>query len=184
MAHQFLFLALVLAGALAGTNAALHAEDGGTLPEHVVVLMMENRSFDHLLGWLHEDINEIEGLDGTQWNAVNVSDPQSLKVYVDKHGYDVSPSDPNHDIDSTTEQIYGWSKPYGQPGIPNMSGFVQNTAQSGLNISNPMSMFTRAPDSAPVINALAEEFVVFDHWYASVPGPVRRQHPAAVIGKT
>lgn len=35
---------------------------------HVVVLMMENRSFDHLLGWLHTDKDaRIDGIkDGMQ----------------------------------------------------------------------------------------------------------------------
>ena len=30
--------------------------------EHVVVLMMENRSFDHMLGWLQEPGYDIDGL--------------------------------------------------------------------------------------------------------------------------
>lgn len=32
--------------------------------KHVVVLMMENRSFDHLLGYLHLENPEIDGLTG------------------------------------------------------------------------------------------------------------------------
>lgn len=32
--------------------------------KHVIVLMMENRSFDHILGWLHTSHPAIEGLTG------------------------------------------------------------------------------------------------------------------------
>lgn len=32
--------------------------------EHVIVIMLENRSFDHMLGWLHDDISDIDGLKG------------------------------------------------------------------------------------------------------------------------
>ena len=34
--------------------------------KHIVVLMMENRSFDHMLGALKETDPRIDGLDGTQ----------------------------------------------------------------------------------------------------------------------
>lgn len=36
--------------------------------KHVVVLMMENRSFDHMLGALKATDARIDGLDGTQFN--------------------------------------------------------------------------------------------------------------------
>jgi phospholipase C len=140
--------------------------------KNVVVLMMENRSFDHLLGWLHETNPEVEGLTGNEWNSFRVDDPEAEKVYVNKNGYDVAPDDPNHDFNSTTEQIFGHSKTSTQRALPRMNGFVQNAKQSRLNTTNIMSMFTQAPDSAPVINQLALEFAVFDHWYASLPGPV------------
>ena len=36
--------------------------------KHIVVLMMENRSFDHMLGSLMATDNRIDGLDGSQEN--------------------------------------------------------------------------------------------------------------------
>lgn len=140
--------------------------------KNVIVLMMENRSFDHYLGWLHESNSDIDGLTGKEYNSYNTQDPTSQKIYVNKHGYDISPSDPNHDIDSTTEQIFGYYAPYNETAKPNMSGFVQNAYESNLNTTTVMSMFTNANDSAPVLNSLALEYVLFDKWYASLPGPV------------
>jgi phospholipase C len=67
------FLRLAAAGALAGTGAGLAGLGGAeaaALPrparsgiEHIVVVMMENRSFDHMLGWM-------PGVDGLQAGAV------------------------------------------------------------------------------------------------------------------
>ena len=36
--------------------------------DHIVVLMMENRSFDHMLGALKATDTRIDGIDGTQFN--------------------------------------------------------------------------------------------------------------------
>jgi len=144
--------------------------------------MGENRSFDHLLGWLHEEQPDIDGLTGDEWNALSTTDPNSQKLYVNKHGYDESPSDPNHDIDSTTEQIFGYLKPYNQTGIPKMNGFVQNAYENNLNYTTTMSMFTKDTSSAPIINHLALEYAVFDKWYASLPGPTDPNRAFAMSG--
>lgn len=66
----FLVAALV---AFASANAALTSRPKETAFQvakkslqkikHVIVLMMENRSFDHLLGWMKEDTNKnVDGL--------------------------------------------------------------------------------------------------------------------------
>jgi phospholipase C len=50
--------------------------------KHVVVLMMENRSFDHMLGYLKANRSDIEGLTGRETNPVNSSDPLSPLITV------------------------------------------------------------------------------------------------------
>jgi phospholipase C len=141
--------------------------------KNVVVLMMENRSFDHMLGWLHLDNAEIDGLDGTQFNQVQAFNTESPKVFVNQNALNVAPDDPKHDFYSTTEEIFGYEKLPFETAQPLMNGFVQNAYLAGHDISNPMSMLTRKPSSAPVLNNLAMEFAVFDRWYCSLPGPVR-----------
>ena len=37
--------------------------------DHVVLVMLENRSFDHMLGFLYPKSGDFEGLDGTESNA-------------------------------------------------------------------------------------------------------------------
>ena len=36
--------------------------------DHVILLMLENRSFDHMLGYLYPRSGDFDGLDGTQSN--------------------------------------------------------------------------------------------------------------------
>ena len=46
--------------------------------EHLVVLMLENRSYDYMLGYLPNG----RGLTGREYNRINTADPKSEKVYV------------------------------------------------------------------------------------------------------
>ncbi|CAN1781138.1 PATL3 [Linum perenne] len=43
---------------------------------------MENRSFDHMLGWLKSTQPDIDGLTGTESNKISATDPDSPEVYV------------------------------------------------------------------------------------------------------
>ncbi|VAI24439.1 unnamed protein product [Triticum turgidum subsp. durum] len=131
----------------------------------VVVVVMENRSFDHVLGWLRAGRPDIDGLTGTESNRLNASDPASPEIFVtDKAGY--VDSDPGHGFEDIREQIFGSADTSAVP--PPMSGFAQNARGMGLGMAqNVMSGF--APDSVPVYAALADEFAVFDRWFASVP---------------
>jgi phospholipase C len=48
--------------------------------QHVIVLMLENRSFDHMLGFLQSAEHEIDGLLGTEFNYVTPTDTSSERV--------------------------------------------------------------------------------------------------------
>jgi len=140
------------------------------LPKHVVVLMMENRSFDHILGWLRTNNTNIDGLTGKESNPYSTKDPNSKRVVVNTNGYDISKFDPGHSFGATSEEVYGVTTvPPSGKGVPQMNGFVQNAYKSHSDPSNVMSMFTSA--TAPVINSLGVNFAIFDKWFCSIPGP-------------
>jgi phospholipase C len=74
--------------------------------KHIVVLMMENRSFDHLLGWLKQDRNSsIDGLSGHQKVPRNITDHSYGYVQITRRGFDIDIDDPLHDFDSVALQI-------------------------------------------------------------------------------
>ena len=81
----------------------------------------------------------------------------------------VNPCDPSHDLPSTTNKIFGMC------GATNssMSGFVQYERK--LNHNAPESycsvMDAFEPSKLPIINTLAQEFVLMDRFFCSLPGP-------------
>jgi phospholipase C len=137
----------------------------------VIVLMMENRSFDHLLGWLHEDYSaDIDGLKDGMSQPRDPSQPSLGSVAITRSGYDEGPDDPMHGFDDAAMQIDSGA----------MNGFVKSALSVKHNESNPVSMFDS--NSAPIINSLAREFAVFDRWFCSIPGPTDPNRSYAMAG--
>lgn len=138
----------------------------------VVVFMLENRAFDHMLGFLKKADPRINGcLPGDCLSPEDPSDPQSPMVTVEGSGIYVSEADPDHSIHGTTFEIFGSSQQAPWPSDPPMSGFVKrynhgNTTDYGRHI---MKCFE--PEQVPAISTLAQEFALFDRWFVSVPGP-------------
>jgi phospholipase C len=149
--------------------------------EHVVVLMLENQSFDRLLGWLRLD-DPSERLDGLTGNEavpavagdrtrlVPVRRATSPEVYV------TEPT-PGHQLEDIAEQIFGSQTPPDRA-APAMDGFVVNYARQEGSDRKPIGPERAAsimdcldPSMVPVISALARSFTVCDRWFSSVPGP-------------
>nr|XP_016455974.1 PREDICTED: non-specific phospholipase C1-like isoform X1 [Nicotiana tabacum] len=132
----------------------------------LVVLVMENRSFDHILGWLHKARPDIDGLNGSEFNLVNASDPSSPKIFVSDDAVFVD-SDPGHSIQAIREQIFGSNDSSANPAP--MNGFVQQALNMGVHDMEQTVMSGFKPELLPVYRELANEFGVFDRWFASVP---------------
>lgn len=144
--------------------------------EHLIVLMMENRSFDHMLGWLQEPGYDIDGLTGGEWNPIDPSEPPdpSNKVVVTRNAQDVTPHDPGHGFHDVNVQLF--SNPSGPPpsgAIGENWGFVFSYAQQDdvTRSTAPAIMDCFDPANLPVLTTLAKEFAVCKRWYSSVPGP-------------
>lgn len=126
---------------------------------------MENRSFDHVLGWLKATRPEIDGLTGKESNLVSVSDPDSDEIFVSNDALFVD-SDPGHSFQAIREQIFGSDNCSANPAP--MNGFAQQAENMTEGMSRTvMSGFE--PGVLPVYTELANEFAVFDRWFASVP---------------
>lgn len=144
--------------------------------EHVIVLMMENRSFDHMLGWLQAPGYDIDGLTGGEWNPVDPSEPPgpNNKIVVTRNAEDVTPRDPGHEFHDVNLQLF--SNPGGPPppgGIEANKGFIFSYAQQDdvTKATAPTIMDCFDPANLPVLTTLAKEFAVCKRWFSSVPGP-------------
>ncbi|MEO8256188.1 MAG: alkaline phosphatase family protein [Acidobacteriota bacterium] len=135
---------------------------------HLIVLMMENRSFDHMLGYVDPDDDQIEDLSDTEVNF----DPQGNVVQVGQGASFNGPADPGHHFLDVNEQLFETPDP--RPGdVPTMGGFVINYAKQPnvkpKRAGDVMKCF--APEDLPVLATLAREFALCDAWFSSVPGP-------------
>ncbi|WOK99101.1 non-specific phospholipase C2-like [Canna indica] len=155
---------LLLLFSLLSSGSAPRAAASGPI-KTVVVLVMENRSFDHMLGWMKRLNPEINGVTGAEWNPVSALDPASEKVYFRDGAQYVDP-DPGHSFQAIREQIFGSNDTSAAP--PPMSGFVQQARSMSAEMTESV-MNGFPPEMVAVYRALVEEFAVFDRWFASVP---------------
>jgi phospholipase C len=151
--------------------------------EHVFVLMLENRSFDHMLGFsgitgtdaVTRAATRINGLTGTESNSWNGTVFPAISPAVDP-----MKADPYHEFGDVLKQLCGQTATYPSGGpypLINNSGFVSNFALDampkqpgpGATPGDVIKCFDKA--KLPVLTALAEEFAVCDSWFCSLPGP-------------
>ena len=137
--------------------------------KHIVVLMMENRSFDHMLGALMKQYPKINGLTGNESNPD--TNGAIVKVQPNAQFQSQLDPDPDHHFPGVDLQIFGTTQ-QGAGRVANMQGFVKDyfSQTNDVNRShNIMYYFT--PDKLPVLTTLATEFAVFNGWFSSIPGP-------------
>jgi len=146
------------------------------LVDTIVVVMLENRSFDHVFGFLsHESFGartDVEGLhrpgSGPDWSnydeAGNLYPPTATR-----DGY--LPSDLPHGRRRIAAQIRGGA----------MDGFI--SAYFGWQPDrSPAPMRFCTPADVPVSAALAEGYAVCDHWFASLPADTQPNRLMAMSG--
>jgi phospholipase C len=138
-------------GAAADASGALQAIDT------FVVVMLENRSFDHLLGGLKLDAGyaaaaAIDGVTGAESNPDRDGAPVMARKMTGN-----GTLNPRHDWGSSRLAFNGGRN----------DGFVRVNA--GSNQAEAMGYFAR--DQLPFFHALASEFTVCDRWFSSVMGP-------------
>lgn len=155
--------------------------------ERIFVLMLENRSFDHLLGLSNitgwdRSYNRSRPLNGTvlgrDYNYLDPLDPSSRKVYVIQGGSDQLDSkekDPGHEFEHTLIDLCGPKATYPSggkyPTISN-SGFVCKYNQQGSTAPEKvMEAFDPTQPQISNLLRLASTYAVCDRWFSSMPGP-------------
>lgn len=148
-----------------------------------MVLTLENRSFDNLLGWLYDPANDapfnvvpedFEGLYGKDLSNI-APDGRVVRAgkSYDARGPQPNPGEPFEDVYS---QIYDAplvplaNVPNTPPHPPNMRGFIRNYAIQKHRPADPAKiMDSLTPKTVPVLSSLAHHYAVCDHWFASIP---------------
>ncbi len=156
--------------------------------KHIVQLMLENRSFDQMLGFLYHPANTspsgqpFDGLTGNETNPDGAG--SEIPVFrIDgtaSHPYLVPGADPGEGFYNTNFQLFSTDDP--APGaVPGNKGFVINfkaaiasdqarhfkDSLAGTKPSDIMGMY--APEMLPIMSGLAKGFAVCDRWFSSAP---------------
>src|ERR1700712_3706247 len=139
---------------------------------HIVVLMLENRSFDHMLGCLKRTHPNIDGLNGNEAIPDSTGAMTPVQPLAEFRGQLLP--DPHHDFASVDSQIFNGAR--GDDRKPTMDGFIrifQKQQQPDVPTSHHIVYTFSAdpPNNLPVLHTLATEFAVFNRWFASIPGP-------------
>jgi phospholipase C len=151
------------------------------IPKSIVVLMLENRSFDSMLGYLPHPHPDFEGISGTESNP----DCAGAEHAVGDGGSRISPVDPDHTHLGVMNQLMGpdeW-KP-GDPYTLSNRGFIvvhekkSDSHAEGLKIMQCL----KSREQASVLAELALGFAVCDHWFCSVPGQTLPNRDFAASG--
>jgi phospholipase C len=135
---------------------------------HLVVLMMENRSFDHMLGGLKKVDARIDGLDDTQFNLDTTGAHAPVQPLAEFQGQ-LDP-DPDHHFPGVDLQLFnGDTTPQR---VPTMQGFVKSYFEQRKDVEHSRQiMYYFTVEKLPVLTTLATEFAVFNRWFSSIPGP-------------
>jgi phospholipase C len=139
--------------------------------KHVIVLMLENRSFDCMLGKLKPVSPQFAGLPDDASNPY-LDAPRKVWSSGSWNGgtATIPDPDPGESFADMNQQIFG-AVPRDRT-RPSMAGFVANYASQAaggqpLDPVSVMHYFTR--EQLPVLTALADCFGVCDQWHASAP---------------
>jgi phospholipase C len=150
--------------------------------DHIVILMLENRSFDHMLGYLSLEAGrkDIDGLRGSEKNTYQGRDYGIH--HLDRTAWTGELEDPCHGPDCIDLQLKDSN-----------SGFVASyaeylaeyQAQNGpaANADPGLVMGYYNAEDLPVYDHLAREFCVCDRWFSSVPGATWPNRLYALTGR-
>lgn len=137
--------------------------------KRIVVLMMENRSFDHMLGGLRATDARVEGLTGDESNLDANENPVQVQKVAKFQGQ-LNKHDPDHHFPGVDLQIFDGNNATGREAT--MKGFVKSYyTQTNDPKSSHAVMYYFDPKNLRVLTALATEYVLFNGWFSSIPGP-------------
>jgi phospholipase C len=151
----------------------------------IVILIMENRSFDHMLGHLRFNGNrpDVDGVDATTLSAsgyINPANGQGYSPFLIRNAGALDQDLP-HDLASVRKQLsfVQASQTYG------MNGFAQAYLDQGGSTTldlPPLGFMDRS--CVPVSTWFAENFAICDRWFSCLPSSTHPNKLMALAGKS
>ncbi len=156
--------------------------------EHIVVVMLENRSFDHMLGYLSlpaalggRGRTDVDGLRGGEENFNDHAGQRYPIHHLDRTEFRGEAEDPDHSGASVDEQLANG----GQGFVDNFARIsAERAAKLQVPVPDPgLVMGYYDSEDLPVYDHLAAEYCVVDRWFSSVPGATWPNRLYAMCGQ-
>ncbi|MFM0368126.1 alkaline phosphatase family protein [Paraburkholderia aspalathi] len=150
----------------------------------IIIVMMENRSFDHVLGYLSLDGKDVNGLSADptwQENFTNLYGGKTYPIHALSPSTQLIP-DPPHDRTPISTQI---KTPCANGGCPELGGFVASYATRNpppADLSMVMGYYTAG--ALPVYDFFAKNFTICDSWFAPLPTGTQANRLMAMAGES
>ncbi|KAK1749686.1 phosphoesterase [Echria macrotheca] len=159
--------------------------------KNVVILVMENRSLDNLLGGQTTAGIENPINNGPYCNYYNISNPSAGQACSAASDYNSVANDPDHAVYGNNFEFYGTFTPNNAAIaagtlVATQKGFVQEQIRLYPSVAKAtigkqvMNYYTEA--QVPVLTALVKNFVTFNHWHSDIPGPTDPNRAALTSG--
>jgi phospholipase C len=129
---------------------------------HVVHLILENRSFDQMLGSLSGIYPDLDGVDPKKPHSNSDTEEHSFKQ-APTTVRQMLKWDPHHEVPHVAEQLKDGN-----------TGFVRDYSEAyrdSTPAARQLIMSYYPLDFLPALHALARNFTICDRWFSSVPGP-------------
>lgn len=127
--------------------------------KHVILLLLENRSFDQMLGCFNAQYPELEGVDPKRFNV----DKDGTQIFQKETREQQMELDPGHGLHDVLAQLEN-----------DNGGFVKNFVAIHGNSTKEQRQQIMSYYPLMFLDALhrmARDFTICDHWFSSVPGP-------------
>ncbi len=136
--------------------------------DHIIVLMLENRSFDFMLGYCRHPSADFPSLNGSFFNNLH-RNGSTIKVLDSDNGSPTLPKSPDHSHRGVKRQLYGAPVPGPPKGTPKCSGFADDyegvAPGSGHRIMRCLQK-----KEVKSLASLARTYGLATKWFSSVPG--------------
>jgi phospholipase C len=156
--------------------------------ETIVIVILENRSFDHMLGYLSlaaaSPPMPVEGFrDDPAWMAARANSFAGTSFPIHRIGAGLQTiDDPPHEEATIAIQINTSPRP-GLPGT--MGGFVESyMKRNPPPADRSVVMGYYAEDAVPVFDFFARNFAVCDHWFSALPTGTQANRLMAMSGES
>jgi phospholipase C len=153
----------------------------------IVVVIMENRSFDHVMGYLASASAvppmPVEGVrDDSAWQSRWTNQCQGKAYPLHPLAADVQTiDDPPHEEKTIAVQI---NTPTSS-GSPRMGGFVDSYFMQKNPPPDPsLVMGYYRKDAVPIFDFFARNFAICDHWFAALPTGTQANRLMAMSGES